>query len=111
MITIENFESAGYETQTFGKQNRFKRNIQSPWVFRSDSELNLISILDGILSKYAVIESTSMGGIHRARIIDNKLGDAFDIEIHNNHIKVYPTKTEHRAGSNKLRNLLSRGLI
>ena len=111
MITIENFENAGYRTETFGKNNQFHHNIQTPWVYRSDTELNLISVIDSITSKFTILESNSMGGIHHARIIDEKAGGMLDIEIHEKYINVYPTKQDHIASSKKLIDLLSNGCI
>ena len=111
MISVENFENAGVKVEVFGKNRQFKRKLQIPWTFRSDSELNLISIIDSIVSKYTVIESISMGGLHHARIIDNKLGSAFDIDIHEKYINVYPTEENHTESSNKLRDLLMEGLF
>ena len=111
MIYVENFENAGVKVETFGVNKQFTRKILIPWTFRSDSELNLISIIEHIVDKYTIINSLSTCGLHHARIVDNKLGTTFEIDIHEKHIRVYPTEENHAESSNKLRNLLFNSLI
>jgi hypothetical protein len=101
------FAAAGVKEKVFGKNNQFHHRIQMPWEYRKENgEFDLIGIIESITKQFTVIESISMGGVHSARICDNKVGGLMDIEIHSNKIVVYPTSNEHLISSKRLYELL-----
>lgn len=101
------FGDAGIEQDFVGKDNRFKRTIQHPWVCTLNHEPNL-SLYAGIVRKFTVIEETSVDGIHHARICCNMTGQIFDIEIRPDSILVYPTSNNHEEASERLLKIFER---
>ncbi len=97
-----NFGNAGVTEESVGKNGRFKHRILHPWRCIINTETHLLPMLQKIFGKFTLIDSLSMGGVHKATIIDDKDGTRFEIEIYPTHINVYPATNEHQAASERL---------
>jgi hypothetical protein len=98
---MTDFKNAGIEKQIFGSKGQFHRTLQRPWTVRLTHEPR-IGLYVGIARKFSVVEEITLGGVSRARIVDDKNGQIFDIEIFPDKIKVFPTSNEHQISSEQL---------
>jgi hypothetical protein len=104
---MTDFGKAGIKKETYGTANQFHRTLQIPWVYVFTYEPDLISLIRDITDEFVDMESLSMGGIHRARIIAHKTHTALDIEISADKIRVYPTtQGDHQNTSEILYKIL-----
>jgi hypothetical protein len=101
-MSLQNYEESGIRIETFGKKNQFQRKVQMPWSWITKTELNLFELIPAITERFTVIESLSMESRHTARIVDNKSGEPFDIELNRFCITVYPTSNNHQDSSDRL---------
>ncbi len=104
---MTDFGNAGIEEQVYGKSGQFRRVLQRPWTIQLCHEPT-ISLYVGICRNFTVIEELTTGGVNRARIVDDKTGQLFDIEIWADKINVYPTTNEHQESSERLLKIFKR---
>lgn len=104
---MTDFGKAGIKKETFGSKDQFHRTLQIPWTYTFSHEPDLFSLIKDITDEFVGMESISMGGVHRARIISHKTHTALDIELYSDKIHIYPTtQGDHQEASEILYKIL-----